>query len=362
MCVGAGRPDNRAVNASTNAPLRVGVIGYGYWGPNVARNFAAVAGAEVGGVCDAREDRLTLARVHHPSARWTRDAEDLLADPSIDAVAITTPVATHHALTLAALQAGKHVLVEKPIAASTAEAREMVAAADLANRVLMVDHTFVYSGAVRRAKEIATSGELGDLYYFDSVRVNLGLFHHDASVTWDLAVHDLSIMQAWLPDHPVAVSCTGVAHVSGYPPDVAYLTIRYPGNVIAHVNVNWLSPVKVRRTILAGSAKTLIYDDLSADEKIKLYSRGVTLEENPVGTDLIPLAYRRAGDILIPQLDPAEPLGVMAAHFVECCRTGAQPDSGGEDALEVVAILEAADESMRQGGVSIPIDHASRGS
>jgi predicted dehydrogenase len=328
----------------------VAVVGYGYWGPNLARNFAGIKGAALAAVCDERPDRRALAQSHHPSVKVVSEYDEVLEDGEIDAVVLATPVSTHAPLALRALKAGKHVLVEKPLAGNSADARAVVLEAERLGLTLMTDHTFVYMGAIRKVREIIETGDLGDLYYFDSVRVNLGLFQHDVSVVWDLAVHDLSIIQYWIGRVPQAVSCVGVGHMPGLPEDVAYLTLYFADNLIAHVHVNWLSPVKIRRMIVAGSEKTIVFDDLSPDEKIKLYSRGVTREEDVVASNLIPLAYRRTGDIWIPQFEQTEALEVMAQHFVHCCATGETPQTGGRQALLIVQILEAAAASMRDRG------------
>ena len=335
--------------------VRVAVVGYGYWGPNLARNFSDARGGQLAAICDARPEKQEQARSRHPGAKVTGDFDAILSDPDIDAVALATPVSTHAPLAIKALQAGKHVLVEKPLAGSSAEALAVVREAERLKLTLMTDHTFVYMGAVRKIKEIIASGELGNLYYFDSVRVNLGLFQHDVSVVWDLAVHDLSIIQLWIPKAPKAVTCVGVGHVAGLPADVAYLTLHYEDNLIAHIHVNWLSPVKVRRTMIAGADKAIVFDDLDTEEKIKVYSRGVTKMEEMVGSNLIPLAYRRTGDIWIPQFDQTEALKVMTEHFVHCVKTGQTPDTGGRQALRIVQILEAAEQSMQNQGKLIPI-------
>lgn len=336
--------------------IQVAVIGYGYWGPNLARNFSDAHGGSLVAICDEREDKRDLARSRHPTARIVATADEVLGDPDVDAVAIATPISTHADLAIRAFRAGKHVLVEKPLAGTLREATAIVEAAAAAARTLMVDHTFVYMGAVRKVREIIEGGALGELYYMDSVRVNLGIFRHDASVIWDLAVHDLSIMASWIGQTPVAVACHGVSHVPGLPEDVAYMTLRYPGSLIAHVNVNWLSPVKVRRAIISGAARTIIFDDLDPDEKIKLYDRGVTRQEELVGEDLIPLAYRRTGDIWVPQFDQTEALKVMADHFVACCATGAPPLTGGPEGLQIVRVLAAAERSMAEDGRTVPLD------
>jgi predicted dehydrogenase len=336
--------------------IRVAVIGYGYWGPNLARNFHEAPGAELAAIVDLNEKALATASVRYPSAKCTSQLEEVLSDPRIDAVAIATPVASHTSLALQAFSAGKHVLVEKPIAASVADAKKVVAAAEQAGKVLLVDHTFVYMGAVRKVKDLIDRGELGDLYYFDSVRVNLGLFQHDVSVLWDLAVHDLSIVGAWIPQRPKSVSCISVGHVAESPDDVAYLTLLYENNLVAHVHVNWLSPVKIRRMLLGGSDKMVVFDDLDPVEKIKIYDRGITRKEDLVGTGQIPLAYRRTGDVLMPQFDMTEALRVEVDHFVRCIEHGEKPLTGGAEALQIIEILEAAEQSNREQGrmVTLP--------
>jgi predicted dehydrogenase len=334
----------------------VAVVGYGYWGPNLARNLAEAAGSRLVAICDSRPEQRDLARTHHPTTRIVADVEDVIAAGDVDAVVLATPLATHADLAVRAFAAGKHVLVEKPLAGTVDDARRIVEAAAAAGRTLMVDHTFVYLGAVQKIGDLIRSGELGELYYIDSVRVNLGLFRRDASVIWDLAVHDLSIMAHWVDVEPVAVSCIGVSHVAGLPEDMAYLTLHYPGSLIGHAHVNWLSPIKVRRMLVAGSEKTIVFDDLSTDEKIRLYSRGVTRHEELVDENLVPLAYRRLGDIWIPQVSQAEALRVMAEHFIRCCRTGELPLTGGREGLQIVRILEAAERSVRGGGARIELE------
>ena len=335
--------------------IRMAIVGYGYWGPNLVRNFSETKGAEVAVVCDLRPKVLEQVRTRYPQVRVTTNYEDVLNDDRIDAVALATPVATHASLAIGALQAGKHVLVEKPLAGNWVDARRVVEEAVRHKRVLMVDHTFVYMGAVQKIRQLVASGELGDMLYFDSVRVNLGLYQSDVSVIWDLAVHDLSILQCWIPRTPRAVSCVGVAHLEGHPVDVAYLTLFYEDNLIAHVHVNWLSPVKVRRTLLGGSKKMIVFDDLDPVEKIRVYDRGITKQEDLIGSGQIPIAYRRTGDVWMPQFDMTEALKVEAAHFVKCVTDGERPLTGGEAALQIVEILETAEESMRRQGQALPL-------
>jgi predicted dehydrogenase len=335
--------------------VHVAVIGYGYWGPNLVRNFAEAPGTELAGVCDVDADRLARARARYPGVAAATDDRELPADPDIDAVAIATPVGTHFDLALRALQAGKHVLVEKPLAATSEQARRLIDEAAARNRVLMVDHTFVYTGAVRKIRELIAAGELGDIYYYDSARVNLGLFQHDVNVLWDLAVHDLSIVEHVLPVSPRAVSATGVSHVTGGTENIAYLTLFFPGNLIAHMHVNWLAPVKLRRTLIGGSRKMIVYDDLEPSEKVKVYDRGITVDSDPESIYQLLIGYR-SGDMWAPRLDVTEALRIEMAHFIQCIRTGATPLTDGAAGLNVVRVLEAAARSMRQQGQMVALD------
>src|SRR5438132_6612850 len=255
--------------------VRVGLIGYGYWGPNLVRNFAEASGSEIVAVSDLQPDRLAKVKSRYPTVRTTTDYHDLLDDDSIDAIAIVTPVSTHFDLARQALEGGKHVFVVKPVAETTVQAAWLVDEARRRKRVLMVDHTFVYTSAVQKIRELVAGNHLGKIYYYDSVRINLGLFQHDVNVLWDLAVHDLSIMDYVLAQTPVSVSATGLAHVPGRPENIAYMTMFFDGRLIAHVHVNWLAPVKVRRTLLGGSRRMIVFDDLEASEKIKVYDRGI---------------------------------------------------------------------------------------
>lgn len=335
--------------------VRLAIVGYGYWGPNLARNFAETKGAELVAVCDTRPEMLKQALARFPAIKVTSSYDELLADHALDAVAIATPVSTHADLALRALAAGKHVLVEKPLAVDSRQALSVVAAAQRHQRVLLVDHTFVYMGAVRKVKEMLEEGTLGELYYYDSVRVNLGLFQHDVSVIWDLAVHDLSIISYWIPKLPKAVSCLGAAHVHGHPIDVAYLTLLYDHEFIAHIHVNWLSPVKIRRTLLSGKNKMIVFDDLDPIEKIKVYDRGVAKRDDLIGSGKVPLVYRRTGDVWIPQLELTEALRVETEHFVRCITKGEEPITGGHEALRVIRILEAAEQSLHQRGAAVDV-------
>ena len=331
--------------------IRIGVIGYGYWGPNLVRNFFETPDAQIVRVSDLRADRLATLATRYPTVQITPNYRELIEDPSIDAVAIATPVSTHYELALQALQAGKHVLVEKPLASSTEQVQRLMDVARKRNLVLMVDHTFVYTGAVRKIRELVESGGLGEIYYYDSVRVNLGLFQHDVNVLWDLAVHDLAIMDYVLPFHPCAVSATGLSHVPGGTENIAYLTLFFEGSQIAHIHANWLAPVKLRRTLIGASRKMIVYDDLEQSEKIKVYDKGITLNnhQNPEKIYQMLVGYR-TGDMLAPQIDGSEALRREIEHFLHCIREQREPLTGGDAGLRVVEILQAASESMAQHG------------
>ena len=332
----------------------VGVIGYGYWGPNLVRNFMETPATQVVGVSDLREERLAPLRRRYPTVETLTDHRDLLSNPRVDAIVIATPVSSHYQLALDALRAGKHVLVEKPLSASADEASRLVEEAARRDRTLMVDHTFVYTGAVRKIHALTTAGALGEIYYYDSVRVNLGLFQHDVDVMWDLAVHDLSIIDYVLPERPVAVAATGMSHFPGQPANMAYLTLFFSGSLIAHVHVNWLSPVKVRRTLIGGSQNMVVYDDLEPSEKLKIYDRGISMNESPESVYTMLVSYR-TGDMSAPQLDITEALRTEAIHFAACIQKGERPISDGRAGLRVVRILEAATRSLAEHGRQIEL-------
>ena len=334
--------------------IGVGVIGYGYWGPNLVRNFAEVPGSRVVAVSDLRVERLAQVQARYPVVKTTTHYRDLITDPAIDAIVIATPVSTHFDLALQALQAGKHVLVEKPLAETSEQATRLIEEASRRSRVLMVDHTFVYTSAVRKIWELVASDGLGDIYYYDSVRVNLGLFQRDVNVIWDLAVHDLSIMDYVLPLQPCAVSATAMSHVPGGPEDVAYLTFFFDSNLIAHVHVNWLAPVKVRRTLIGASRKMIVYDDLEPSEKVKIYDKGITVNNGESMYQML-IGYR-TGDMWAPQLDVTEALRTELLHFIRCIGEGEPPIVDGEAGLRVVRILEAATQSMAKRGWLVELD------
>ncbi len=337
--------------------INIGVIGYGYWGPNLVRNFSEISGAKVKTVSDFNPELLAKAQARYPAIQTTTDCQDIFADSKIDAVAIATPVSTHFDLALAALQAGKHVLVEKPMTTTSEQAIRLIEEAEKRNLVLMVDHTFVYTGAVRKMHELIATNALGDIYYYDSVRVNLGLFQHDVNVIWDLAVHDLSIMNYVLPSQPYAVSATGISHVPGGLENIAYLTLFFENNLIAHINVNWLAPVKLRRTLVGGSQKMIVFDDLEPSEKVKVYDKGITINSNSENLYQMLIGYR-TGDMWSPKLDMTEALKTEGLHFFHCIEQGERPITDGQAGLQVVRILEAATESMRKQGKLIELDIA----
>lgn len=333
--------------------MKVGVIGYGYWGPNLVRNFAETPDVEVIWCADKRSDRRALAKKRYPTIQVTDKVDDIFDDPKVDAVVIATPVSTHFPLAQRALEKGKHLLVEKPMTRTVAEGEELVALAEKMGLVLMVDHTFIYTGAVRKMKEIISAGELGDLYYFDSVRVNLGLFQGDIDVLWDLAPHDLSILTHLIPQKPRSVSAVGADHTGSGQVDIAYMTVHFENNFIAHFHVNWLSPVKVRQILIGGKRRMLVYDDMEPSEKVRVYDRGiqVTSQEGIYKA----LVDYRMGDMWSPKIEAREALSLECEHFTECVRFNKIPWSNGDAGLAVVRLLEAAGKSLTAGGTSIPV-------
>jgi predicted dehydrogenase len=324
--------------------LNLGVIGYGYWGPNVARNFASHADCRVAMICDKQRRALDEARSRHPTAHPTSDPDEVLRSPAIDAVAIVTPVSTHYALARAALEHDKHVFVEKPFTATVAQAEALIELADRKRLQIMVDHTFLFNGAVRKIKELVDGGVLGRLYYYDSTRVNLGLFQHDVNVVWDLAPHDLSIIDHVIGVEPEMVLATGGAHLNGLA-DVAYITLGFPGGIIAHVAVSWLSPVKVRTTLVGGQRKMVVWNDLEPSEPVKVYDRGVEVGSEQGIHELL-VSYR-SGDMWAPGVDRTEALQLETRYFLDCVTSGTSPYNDGRAGLRVVRMLRAADESLR---------------
>src|SRR5437867_1177404 len=332
--------------------IRIRVIGYGYWGPNIVRNLRNLEGCQLAAVCDQSPAALQRVRQAYPDLPVSANPRDLLTSPQIDAIAVVTPVSTHFELAKAALENGKHVFVEKPFTSTTQQAEELIELADRKNLRIMVDHTFLFTGAVRKIQQLIEEGVLGDLYYYDSTRVNLGLFQHDVSVVWDLAPHDLAIMDFLIQQKPEAVIATGEAHLNGLV-DIAFLTIYFPGNTIAHLNVNWLSPVKVRTTLIGGEKKMLVWNDLEADEKIKVYDKGVQ-RNNGQGLYELLVSYR-SGDMWAPRVEQSEALKVELDYFLECVAKGRTPLNDGAAGLRVVKMLEAADQSLKASGRAIEL-------
>jgi predicted dehydrogenase len=327
--------------------IRVGVIGYGYWGPNIVRNLHRVEGSRVQIICDKSPDMLRRVRQAYPDIKTTTEASEVLCSTEIDAVAIITPVWTHFELAKTALENGKHVFVEKPFTSNAAQAEELVELGAKKNLVIMVDHTFLFTGAVKKIRQLVENKTLGDLYYYDSTRVNLGLFQHDVNVIWDLAPHDLSIMDYLINQRAEAVSATGQTHLNGHE-DIAFLTVYFPGKVIAHINVNWLSPVKVRTTLIGGEKKMLVWNDLEADEKIKVYDKGVDIQTREGVYDLL-VSYR-SGDMWAPQVEQGEALKTELDYFASCITDGKTPINDGQAGLRVVKMLEAANHSVSKRG------------
>lgn len=333
------------------------MIGYGYWGPNIVRNFHQCSGATVASVCDLDSRALDRVRGLYPSVVCTQEAADILRDPDIDAVAIVTPTSGHFPLAKAALEEGKHVFVEKPFTRTSAEAEVLIELAARKNLQIMVDHTFLFSGAVRKIRELMSADTLGRLYYYDSTRINLGIFQHDSNVVWDLATHDLAIIDHLLPNPPEAVIATGEKHINGLE-DMAFVTIYFPDKVIAHLNVNWLSPVKIRMTLIGGEKSMLVWDDLAADEKVKIYDRGIA-RPGAVPSHDLQVSYR-AGDMWAPRVESAEALSREVNHFVECVASGETPINDGLAGLRVVRMLEAIDESIAGHGRLVPLARSAR--
>jgi predicted dehydrogenase len=340
-----------------DGPIKIAVIGYGYWGPNLVRNFMNSGSARVVGISDLDLAKLAASKRLHSEIDTTSDCRDLLQDPTIDAVAIATPVHTHYDLALSALKAGKHVLVEKPLTHKSDEASCLVEEAARRNLVLMVDHTFLYTSAVQKIRELLHDGTIGEPYYYDSIRSSLGLFQSDVNVIWDLAVHDLSIIMHILNEEPTTVSATGSSHVAGAPENMAHITLFFESSCVAHVSVNWLSPIKIRQTFIGGSRRMIVYDDVEPTEKIKVYDKGITLNGSPEKAHQLRIGYR-AGDMWAPHIAAKEALQTEVQHFVDCIRNGTIPISSGLSGLKVVQILEAASRSIREQGKPISLKPA----
>ncbi len=327
--------------------MNFGVIGYGYWGPNVVRNLASLEDSQVAAIAELSPAAQKRARKAYPGIHITADAMEVITSPNIDAIAVITPVWTHYELAKAALENGKHVFVEKPFTSNVAQGEKLIDIAIQKNLRIMVDHTFLFTGAVKKISQLLREGTLGKLYYYDSTRVNLGLFQHDINVLWDLAPHDLSIMDHVIEGSPEAVVATGQCHLNSHE-DVAFMTLYFPENVIAHINVNWLSPVKVRTTLIGGEKRMLVWNDLENDEKVKVYDKGVNIN-NSEGLYKLLVNYR-SGDMWSPQLEQIEALHQELTYFVDCISTGKDPFNDGCAGLRVVKMLEAASESIGKRG------------
>lgn len=333
---------------SKNGEVRIGLIGCGYWGPNLVRNFNETQGARMAICCDIRQERLDFIKNRYPSIEVSNDYTKVIKDPEIDAIAIATPIHTHYKLAKAALMNGKHVLVEKPMTTRTRDASKLIEIAQKENKILMVDHTFIYTGAVRKIKEIIESGEIGKIYYFDSVRINLGLFQHDVNVIWDLAPHDISIMDHIICEKPLRVRAVGNSHIDNMIENIAYIHIEFENDLSAHFHINWLAPVKVRRIIIGGSKKMIVYDDNEPSEKVKVYDKGVSIKEDKESIYQTLIQYR-TGDMYAPKLDQTEALSLECAHFIDCIKNKRKPITDGETGLKVVKILQAAQDSISNG-------------
>ena len=332
--------------------MNFGVIGYGYWGPNIVRNLTSLEGSKVVAIAEISASARARAQKAYPEITVTSETSEVIKSRETDAIAIVSPVWTHYELTKAALLNGKHVFVEKPFTSNSMQGEELINLAQQRNLTIMVDHTFLFTGAVKKIRQLMQEGSLGKLYYYDSTRVNLGLFQHDINVLWDLAPHDLSIMDYLIKGSPEAVVATGQKHLNGHE-DVAYMTLYFPEKVIAHINVNWLSPVKVRTTLIGGEKRMLVWNDLDADEKVKVYDKGVNVTSREGVYDLL-VSYR-SGDMWSPQLEQVEALRHELTHFVECVSSGQEPFNNGCAGLRVVKMLEAASESMKQKGALVQL-------
>lgn len=335
--------------------INIGVIGYGYWGPNLVRNFSETPGLSVAGVADLDPKKLEIVRKRYPGIKTTTHFQELISDSSIDAIAVATPVSTHFELGMSVLKAGKHLWIEKPMTETTQQARQLVEEAEKQKRVVIVDHTFIYTGAIRKMAEIVKSEEFGSVYYYDSTRINLGLFQRDVSVISDLAVHDFSILDFILGEQPVAVSAVGTNHFPSTPENLAYLTLFYNSGMIAHINVNWLAPVKMRQILVGGSNKMITYDDLEPSEKIRVYDKGIEFTNDPKEIYEMRVGYR-TGDMWAPRIDGTEALRVEGEHFVDCIENGRTPLTSGVLGLRVVKLIEAATRSMNERGRSVEIN------
>ena len=336
--------------------INVGVIGYGYWGPNLVRNFMSNVNTNVSVVCDRDSSRLEKVKSLYPTIEVCINYKELINNQKIDAVIIATPVATHFELAMMALQSNKHVFIEKPITANSSDALKLIEEANKRKLVLLVDHTFVYTGAVKKMRKVINSPSFGVTQYYDSTRINLGLIQSDVNVLWDLAVHDLSIMAYVLNASPISVSATGYSHLSGRPENIAFMTLFFSSSLVAHINVSWLSPVKIRQTLIGGTKQMIVYNDLEATEKIKVYDKGITVTKTADDIQKLLISYR-TGDLWCPKVDESEALQVEVDHFVDCINSAAEPLTSGKNAFEIVRILEAANISIKEHGRPVDIEN-----
>lgn len=334
--------------------INVGVIGCGYWGPNIIRNLCEVPDARIVSCCDKRVHRLEFIKQRFPFLTTCMDHADILADPSIDALVIATPIATHFDLAQEALLSGKHVLVEKPLAQNIQYAKTLIALARTAKKVLMVGHTYEYTGAVNKMKEIVQSGEIGEIYYFEAARVHLGGFHAGSNVIWDLGPHDVSIANYLLGALPESIIAVGASHIRNETPNVVYATFNYPNTMIGHIHLSWLSPVKFRRIVVGGSRKMIVFDDVEPIEKVKVYDAGINDLDDPKGLLDHQLVYR-TGDIYSPKLDSTEPLKVECTDFIASIRDGIDPRSNGESGLKTVRVLQTIEASVKNLGSRVKL-------
>jgi predicted dehydrogenase len=337
----------------TQRDINFAVVGFGYWGPNIVRNFNSVKGAQVISVCDKESTALKRVQESYPGIQITHDFNEIISSTRIDAVAVVTPVSTHYELAKKALENGKHVFVEKPFTHTVNQAEKLIELAEKKNLKIMVDHTFLFTGAVRKIKELVDNDILGDLYYYDSMRVNLGLFQHDINVIWDLVPHDLSIMDFLIDEKVEAIIASGKPHFGNGLEDIAFITVYFTNSMIAHFNVNWISPVKVRTTLIGGEKKMLVWNDLDADEKIKVYDKGVKVKNNEGIYNLL-ISYR-SGDMWAPKIEQTEALRSEAEYFIDCILNDKTPFNDGYAGLRVIKMLEASNKSLKNEGKIIKL-------
>lgn len=329
--------------------LSYGIIGYGYWGPNLARSFARAADSKVAAIADADPHKRLQAARAYPGTAITDNPEAVICDPKVDVVAIATPVSSHYRLGKASLQAGKHIFIEKPFTTRAAEAQDLIEEAERRKLQIFVDHTFVYTGAVRKIRQVIEQGDLGKVLYYDSVRINLGLFQRDVNVLWDLTIYDLAILDYILPQKPIAVSAVAVDPIGDQPASIGYLTLYYASSTIAHVHASWLAPVKLRQTLIGGDKRMIVYNDLDPSEKVRIYDKGIEFAKSDEEAYRLRVGYR-SGDMLAPQLDPSEALMVAASHANDCIMRGVAPITCGHAGRRIVRILEGADELVQGQG------------